>query len=149
MSNKVLKLKSLYFIVAILVFYIVIVVVSNNILERMPLPSVKTNLIEIEDVKYDNDKIDFVFFHNPDSELSEKMRFEVERLAQKNYENINFYSIDVSKNPVVFYEYNVSGIPNILVFNGEKEIKRIMGLVPYKNLLKIAQRIENEYGELQ
>jgi thioredoxin-like negative regulator of GroEL len=115
----------------------------------MPLPSVKTNLIEIEDVKYDNDKIDFVFFHNPDSELSEKMRFEVERLAQKNYENINFYSIDVSKNPVVFYEYNVSGIPNILVFNGEKEIKRIMGLVPYKNLLKIAQRIENEYGELQ
>ena len=146
MSNKVLKLKSQYFIVAILVFYIVIVVVSNNILERMPLPSVKTNLIEIEDVKYDNDKIGFVFFHNPDSELSEKMRFEVERLAQKNYENINFYSIDVSKNPVVFYEYNVSGIPNILVFNGEKEIKRIMGLVPYKNLLKIAQRIENEYG---
>lgn len=149
MLSKFIKLKSWYFIVAIMMFFIVIGIISNRRIKNMPLPSEHSSLIKVDRVDFDNEKLSFVFFHNPDSELSEKMRFKVERLSEIDQETIDFYSIDVNKNPKSYYQHNVSGIPNILIFKGDKEIKRIMGVVPYKNLTRIVQRIENEYGREQ
>ncbi|SCD20421.1 Thioredoxin-like domain [Proteiniphilum saccharofermentans] len=141
MLNRVFKLASWHFIIAIVVFYILTVMVADIKVKQMPLASVHTNLIEIEEIELNNEELNFVFFHDSNSELCEKMRFNIEKLIESNHEPVCFYAIDVSKNPRPFYEHNVSGTPNILVFKGDREIKRIMGVVPYKNLTSIVQRI--------
>ncbi|SEA45444.1 Thioredoxin [Porphyromonadaceae bacterium KH3R12] len=141
MLNRVFKLAPWHFIIVIVVFYILTVVVADVKLKQMPLAPVHTHLIELEEIELNNEELYFVFFHDSSSELCEKMRFNIEKLIESNHEPVCFYAIDVSKNPRPFYEHNVSGIPNILVFKGNKEIKRIMGIVPYKNLASIVQRM--------
>ncbi len=125
------------------IFYILNAVVANVKLTQMPLASVNTNLIELEEIELNNEELYFVFFHDSNSELCEKMRFNIEKLIENNQEPLSFYAIDVSKNPGSFYEYNISGIPNILVFKGDKEIKRIMGIVSYKNLASTSAFMRN------
>ncbi len=107
----------------------------------MPLASGKTNLVELDEIKFENDDIRFVFFYDRNSQLCGKMRFNIEKLIENDQELINFYAIDINKNPNAFFEHNVSGIPNILVFKGDKEIKRIMGVVPYDNLRRIVRTL--------
>lgn len=138
--NRVFKLGPWHFVIVIVIFYILTVVVSDINLKQMPLASVNTNLIELEDIEFYNEDLNFVFFYDGSSELCEKMRFNIEKLIENDQEPLYFYAIDVSKNPSPFYEYNVSGVPNVLVFRGNKEIKRIMGVVSYENLTSIVQR---------
>lgn len=140
MLNRVFKLGPWHFVIVIVIFYILTVVVSDINLKQMPLASVNTNLIELEDIEFYNEDLNFVFFYDGSSELCEKMRFNIEKLIENDQEPLYFYAIDVSKNPSPFYEYNVSGVPNVLVFRGNKEIKRIMGVVSYENLTSIVQR---------
>lgn len=140
MLNRVFKLGPWHFVIVIVIFYILTVVVSDINLKQMPLASVNTNLIELEDIEFYNEDLNFVFFYDGSSELCEKMRFNIEKLIENDQEPLYFYAIDVSKNPSPFYEYNVSGVPNVLIFRGNKEIKRIMGVVSYENLTSIVQR---------
>lgn len=53
---------------------------------------------------------------------------------------MNMYVLDVEKNLGYFYRYNVSRVPNILIFNGDKEIKWVMGVVSTENLGKIIKQ---------
>ncbi|SFK82737.1 thioredoxin family protein [Proteiniphilum acetatigenes] len=141
MSKHVFKLDPWHFVIAIAIFYILTTVVAEVKVKQMPLASVNTNLIELEEIELNNEELYFVFFHDSNSELCEKVRFNIEKLIESNQEPLSFYAIDVSKNPGSFYEYNVSGVPNILVFKGNKEIKRIMGVISYENLTSIVQRM--------
>ena len=141
MLNRVFKLEPWHFVIAIVIFYILTVVVADIKLKQMPLASVNTHLIELEEIEFYNEELNFVFFYDGSSELCEKMRFNIEKLIENDQEPLYFYAIDVSKNPGPFYEYNVSGIPNILIFRGNLEIKRIIGMVSYENLTSIVQRM--------
>ena len=141
MLNRVFKLEPWHFVIAIVIFYILTVVVADIKLKQMPLASVNTHLIELEEIEFYNEELNFVFFYDGSSELCEKMRFNIEKLIENDQEPLYFYAIDVSKNPGPFYEYNVSGIPNILILRGNLEIKRIMGMVSYENLTSIVQRM--------
>lgn len=144
MSYKVFQLKSWHFIVATVMFYILTVIISEIRIKQMPLASAKTNLIELDGIKFEDDNIRFVFFHDSNSILCEKMRFNIEQFVDNEPDIIYFYSIDISKYPKAFYEHNVSGIPNILVFKGNREVKRIMGIVPFENLKMIAQTLKED-----
>jgi len=144
MSNKVLQLKTWHFVVATVLFYILTMVISEARVKQMPLASAKTNLIELDEIKFEDDDIRFIFFHDNNSQLCGKMRFNIEQFIENEQEEIPFYAIDVNKNPKAFYDHNVSGIPNILVFKGDKEIKRIMGVISYKNLKRIAQSFNED-----
>ncbi|WP_313382241.1 thioredoxin family protein [Proteiniphilum saccharofermentans] len=141
MSNRVFKLDPWHFVIAIVVFYILTAVVADVKLTQMPLASASTHLIELNEIELNNEELYFVFFHDSNSELCEKMRFNIEKLMENNQGPLYFYAIDVSKNPGSFYEYNVSVVPSILVFKGNKEIKRIMGIISYENLTSIVQRM--------
>ena len=141
MLNRFFKLAPWHFVIAIVIFYTLTVVVADVKLKQMPLAPVYTHLIELEEIELNNEELYFVFFYDSSSELCEKMRFNIEKLIESSHEPVCFYAIDVSKNSGPFYKHNVSGIPNILVFKGNKEIKRIMGVVPYKNLTSIVQRM--------
>lgn len=108
----------------------------------MPLAAESTNLTELSEIKFDNTDINIVLFYDNNLDICSKMRFSLEKLAESPQETLHFFAIDVAKHPKPFYEYNVSGIPNILIFKGNKEIKRIMGIVPMENLEKIIGKIK-------
>ena len=144
MSNKVLQLKTWHFVVATVLFYVLTILISETRVKQMPLASAKTNLIALEEIKFEDDDIRFVFFHDSNSQLCGKMRFNIEQFIENEQGMASFYAIDVSKNPKAFYDHNVSGIPNILVFKGNKEIKRIMGVVSYENLKRIVQAFNED-----
>lgn len=144
MSNKIFQPQSWHFIVAAVLFYIITVVISEIRMEQMPLALAETNLIELDEIKFEGESIRFVFFHDSNSPLCGKMRFNIEQLIEDENIASCFFAVDVVKNPKVFYEHNVSGIPNILVFKGDKEIKRIMGVVTYGNLKRIVQSLNED-----
>ena len=69
----------------------------------MPVASGKTSLIELDEIKFENDDIHFVFFYDRNSQLCGKMRYNIEKLIENDQELINFYAIDVNKNPSFFF----------------------------------------------
>jgi len=103
MSYKTFKLKPSNFIVATMIFYIITVVISEFRIKQMPVASGKTSLIELDEIKFENDDIHFVFFYDRNSQLCGKMRYNIEKLIENDQELINFYAIDVNKNPSFFF----------------------------------------------
>lgn len=133
-------MKSGHFVIAIGLFYILTAIVADVQLKQLPLAAEGTRLNHVEETEFEADKLIFLFFYDSQSELSQKMRYNVEKLLEESLEPDLFYAIDVHQHPQLYYEHNVSGIPNVLVFKGYKEVKRIMGLVSYKNLRKIVEK---------
>lgn len=139
---KVQKLKYGYFVIAIGLFYILTVVVADRKLERAPLPMGESRLSPFEGTTFESEELYFLFFYDGDSELSQKMRANVENLLEEGLAPGLFYAVDAREHPRLYYDNNVSGVPNILVFKEEKEVKRIMGFVSSENLSKIVKRVE-------
>lgn len=139
---KVQKLKYGYFVIAILLFYALTVVVADRKLERAPWPTGETRLSPYDGETSESEELYFLFFYDNDSELSQKMRANVENLLEEGLAPGLFYAVDVREHPQLYYDHNVSGVPNILVFKEDKEVKRIMGFVSCENLSKIVKRVE-------
>ena len=51
----------------------------------------------------------------------------IEELS-KEIKDINFYEIDADESPDIASQYDVMGIPTLILFNNGKEIRRIVGL---------------------
>ena len=113
-------------------------------MDNIPL-SEKTNsiLTEVDEIDLDKEGMTFLFFYRKDSELCQKMRYNIEQLDAENLYGINFYAMDIEENPEYYYKYNISGIPNLLIFNGDVEAKRVMGVVSINNLGKIVNKIHH------
>lgn len=144
MNYKNFRFRSWHFVVAILLFYALTGIISEIKMRQIPVSETKRPfLTEVDEIVFDEeDGISFIFFYRKDSELCGKMHYNIEQIAEKVPDHIHMYAIDVEKHPGYFYKYNVSGIPNILIFKGDKEIKRVMGVVSPKNLEKIMKQIE-------
>lgn len=143
MSYKNFRFRPWHFIGAILLFYALTGVISEIKMRQMPVSETKKPfLTEVDEIIFDEeDGIRFIFFYRKDSEVCRKMRYNIEQLAEKVPDHIHMYAVDIERYPHID-KYNVSGIPNILIFKGDKEIKRIMGVVSPKNLEKIMKQIE-------
>ena len=59
----------------------------------------------------------------------------VEELSKES-KDINFYEIDADESPDVASQYEVMGIPTLILFKDGKEIKRIVGLRSKEDLKK-------------
>lgn len=139
---RVQQLKYGHFVIAILLFYALTVVVADRKLERAPWPTGETRLSPYDGETSESEELYFLFFYDNDSELSQKMRANVENLLEEGLAPGLFYAVDVREHPQLYYDHNVSGVPNILVFKEDKEVKRIMGFVSCENLSKIVKRVE-------
>jgi len=51
----------------------------------------------------------------------------IEELSNE-MKDIKFYKLDVDQSPDVASQYDVMGIPTLILFNNGKEVKRIVGL---------------------
>ncbi|MDY9917708.1 MAG: thioredoxin family protein [Proteiniphilum sp.] len=136
--------KPWYFVLAIAVFCILTEIIAGKKMDNIPL-SEKTNsiLTEVDEIDLDKEGMTFLFFYRKDSELCQKMRYNIEQLDAENLYGINFYAMDIEENPEYYYKYNISGIPNLLIFNGDVEAKRVMGVVSINNLGKIVNKIHH------
>lgn len=139
---KGFQIKSWHFVIAIGLFYILTVIVADIQLKHLPMAAEGTRLNHVEKMEFEAGKLIFLFFYDSQSELSQKMRYNVEKLLEEDLEHDLFYAVDVQKHPQLYYEHNVSGVPNILVFKEDKEIRRVMGLVSYKNLSTIVRKLQ-------
>ncbi len=139
---RVQQLKYGHFVTAILLFYVLTAVVADRKLERAPWPTGESRLSPYDGEAVESEELYFLFFYDGDSELSQKMKANVENLLEEGLAPGLFYAVDVREHPRLYYDHNVSGVPNILMFKEDKEGKRIMGFVSSDNLSKIVKRME-------
>lgn len=145
MSNKhSFYFRPWHFLLAITIFFILTGIIAEKKVNDIPL-SEKGNsiLTELDEIDLDKEGITFLFFYRKDSELCRKMRYNIEQLDTENLHGINFYAMDIEENTEYYYKYNISGIPNLLIFKGDTETKRVMGIVSANNLEKIVNKIKS------
>ncbi|MCE5205170.1 MAG: thioredoxin family protein [Porphyromonadaceae bacterium] len=143
MKKQSFKLSPWHFLLAIVIFFILTGFIAEKIVKDIPI-SEKGNsiLTELHEIDLDKEDITFLFFYRKDSELCRKMRYNIKQLDANNLHGINFYAMDIEESTDYYYKYNISGIPNLLIFNGDVEIKRVMGIVSTDNLEEIVNRIK-------
>jgi Thioredoxin domain-containing protein len=131
-----------HFLSAIVVFYILTRVIAGIHVTHEPISETKAStLTELTEVNLQKEGIRLIFFYRNDSGLCGKMRYNIEQLAGKIPDDVGIYAMDIEEHPEYYYKYNVSGVPNIVIFKGDKEIKRVMGVVSTANLERIVKKI--------
>ncbi|MEA4917561.1 thioredoxin family protein [Proteiniphilum sp.] len=143
-GNHFFYFKPWHFLSGIIVFYILTRVVAGINVHYIPesdeLPSI---LMEVDKINLNKEGKTFLFFYRKDSGLCRKMRYNIEQLNVEHLQGIHFYAIDIEENSEYYYKYNISGIPNLLIFNGDIEANRVMGVVSTNNLEKIVNKINH------
>lgn len=140
------RLKPWHFCVVMIALFLLTIVLGEIKLESMPAEKCKnfTQLTDL-DSKSLADSISsdcsFVLFYSQESELCEKMEHCMNEMIEDRNSNVKFFKVDVEKNSQVVSEYDVSGVPCIIIFKNNTEAKRIMGLVSGSNLCMIHDRI--------
>ena len=64
----------------------------------------------------------------------------VEKLAASHAGRVKFVKLNTDDNPGLAGQYNVSGIPCLILFKGGKDVERIVGFVPEKNVASMLQK---------
>jgi glutaredoxin-like YruB-family protein len=64
---------------------------------------------------------------------------------KQEHENLNIYSVDVSKTKNVHTQYNVTVVPTLLVFRDGKPAEIIKGKQPLKFYEKLLKKIDTSY----
>ncbi|WP_294082837.1 thioredoxin family protein [Proteiniphilum sp. UBA5384] len=140
-NQQTFYLKSWHFLSAILLFTLLMGILTGKDVRNIPLLMEEDSLLtELNEIDFDKEGTTFLYFYRKDSELCQKMRYNIEQLDAKNLQGVHFYAMDIEENMDYFYKYNISGIPNLLIFNGDTEAKRVMGIVSTGNLEKIVER---------
>lgn len=85
----------------------------------------------------------FILFYIDSSGICDEMKSRLERL-RKNAKDIHIYKINADECLDLSYKYNISGIPNTLIFRKGIEDSQIMGVVSYSNLEMIYKRKKNK-----
>lgn len=142
MSNhQPFYLRPRYFLTAIFLFTLLLGVLSGKNARNIPLlQEGKDVLTESNEIDFHKEDITLLYFYRKDSKLCQKMRYNIEQLSKESLEGVNFYAMDIEENMEYFYKYNISGTPNLLIFNGDTEAKRVMGVISTANLEKIVKR---------
>ncbi|MGP6189305.1 MAG: thioredoxin [Vulcanimicrobiaceae bacterium] len=64
----------------------------------------------------------------------------VEKVAAAHAGRAKFVKLNTDDNPGLAGQYNVSGIPCLILFKDGKEAERIVGFVPEKNITGMLQK---------
>ena len=134
------KVREWHFVVLILLLTVVIHILGSRNSKHPSIFDGNDYLIELnEETFLENisSRLCFILFFIEDSDLCDEMNYNLNCIAKDNKTDAGFFKLNLEKYPDYSKMYNVFGVPNILIFNNGKEIKRIMGVVPEHNLEKI------------
>ena len=59
---------------------------------------------------------------------------------EKEYDDINFYSIDIDNNKDLIKEYNISSVPTVLFLEDGEIISSSVGFIPEKMITNFIQK---------
>ncbi|MDR2815515.1 MAG: thioredoxin family protein [Proteiniphilum sp.] len=142
-DKNTIHIKPWHFLLAIIIFTISTGIVTKKKVNSIPLSEqINSKLTDVDEIDLDKDGLTFLFFYRDSSELCQKMRYNIENMNVENIHNIHLYAMNIEEHDEYYYKYNISGIPNLLIFSGDTEMKRIMGIVSTGNLEKIVKRIK-------
>ena len=133
--KSVLKIKSWYFLAALVLFTILINILGNENINRM-FPY-NDCLVELDDKSFldsISSRLCFVLFYIENSDLCDQMNYNLNCMAKNKQSEAGFFKLNLEKYPHYNLKYNISGVPNIFIFKNGNEIKRIMGIVPERNM---------------
>lgn len=138
---KIFELKEIHFVFLIIAFTGILLLIGN--FKRKEYKLIEDNIPEVKDTfladSLKEEHLCFLLFYINDSDICNEMKRNLEYL-RRNTNNIPIYKINVDKYPELIDKYNISGVPNIVIFRDGIEDKRIMGIVPYSNLEMIYER---------
>ena len=83
----------------------------------------ESSLVEIDSTNFDSHisgRVCFILFYTPHSALCSEMENKLNKLSAK-VRGVYFYKFDVEGCETIVNRYNVSGVPNILIFRNGKE----------------------------
>jgi len=145
-KNKSTRIKTGHILTGIIVFTIFIYILGIQTQSKPLLNENENSLIELDkDSFFDSITLKkcFVLFYAENSELCDVMSASLSKLAKNNQGKTGFYKLNLDKYPEYDLKYNISGVPNIFIFNEGIEVARIMGVVPEQNLEKIYDKMFN------
>lgn len=146
-KNESIRIKAWHILIVIIFFTIFMYMLGRQNLSRAPLNGYEDSLIELNESSF-CDSITprkcFVLFYVEDSKPCNTMRSNLNKLSNDSNGKIGFYKLNLNKYPEYDLKYNISGVPNIFIFDEGKETARIMGVVPEKNLRIILNKTINQ-----
>ena len=68
----------------------------------------------------------------------------IEELSEEFKNHVKFLRLNVDENPSIAYEYEIRGIPTLVLFKDGKPVDRIVGLTSRKELSEKITRIKEK-----
>lgn len=137
--NKI-QLKAWHFIAAIFLFSILLNIVEGYNSKQKSDNHSDLYLVELENGDFSNSPIledCYMLFHVNDSEYCDRMVCNFNHFVKDKQNEANFFTVNLDKYPELYTEFNISGVPSILIFKNGEEVKRLLGVIPEHNLEKI------------
>jgi thioredoxin-like negative regulator of GroEL len=130
-------------------FMLIALSIVTNILGTWAVNSIPNKIedsrfVELNDKTFDEairSGTGFVLFYKENSDLCDKMEYNLNHLPVDDKENINYYKVNIARFHAPESKYRISGVPSVLIFKDGKETERILGIIPEFNLKIIYNRV--------
>jgi thioredoxin-like negative regulator of GroEL len=143
--NKInrFKFKSWHFVLLFITLFVITNILGTMALKNSPTVN-DTGLTELDNLTINDiisTDVSFVLFYKEDSELCDKMEYNLCLLSKEEKDKVKYYKLNIEKYPGKYSKHDVSGTPSILIYKEGKEIDRIVGFIPKSNLDIIYNRV--------
>ena len=141
---KTFKLQAWHFGLMLIILSIVTNIMGTWAVNSIPGNVEDSRFVELNDKTFDeaiHTGTGFVLFYKENSELCDKMEYNLNQLPVDHRGKINYYKVNIAEFAALQAEYRISGVPSILIFKEGKERERILGVIPESNLKIIYNRV--------
>lgn len=136
-----IRLKAWHFCIAFIALFVLTHIVGFTGTDRSMSDY---NLEELTKINFQDsifENINFVLFYDKHSDLCDKMESRICEVAVNKNGKARFYKMNVENDRDIISKYRVSGVPCIIVFKDNVEMRRIVGIVSSSNLDMIYNRL--------
>jgi thioredoxin-like negative regulator of GroEL len=141
---KTFKLQTWHFGLMLIALSIVTNIIGTWAVNSIPDKIEDSRFVELNDKTFDEairSGTGFVLFYKENSDLCDKMEYNLNQLPVDDNEKINYYKVNIAQFYALEAKYRISGVPSVLIYKDGKEAERILGVIPESNLKIIYNRV--------
>ncbi|GAB6121719.1 thioredoxin family protein [Dysgonomonas termitidis] len=141
---KTFKLQTWHFGLMLIALSIVTNIIGTWAVNSIPDKIEDSRFVELNDKTFDEairSGTGFVLFYKENSDLCDKMEYNLNQLPADDNEKINYYKVNIAQFYALEAKYRISGVPSVLIYKDGKEAERILGVIPESNLKIIYNRV--------
>ncbi|WP_051697734.1 co-chaperone YbbN [Prevotella sp. 10(H)] len=139
---KNFRFRTWHFGLMLITLIIITNILGTQAVNSIPSRVENSRFVELNEATFNealSSGIDFVFFHKKNSDLCNKMEYNLNKLPDES--SIKYYKLNIDEYPDKGIEHQISGVPSVVIFKNGKEIERMVGVIPESNLKIIYNRI--------